>query len=240
MTTLSGTTGSPKFDLGSLAKPESRYRISDAVFQTVSEAIRNLKLPPGAPISETGIATQLQVSRSPVREAFTRLTDQGLIVVVPQVGGQVAPISLQEVADAVFIRTALETSAFQRAIGAGTPDTTGIQRLADANRAAAENKDIDAFFDTDEQLHQGVFELAGVPRMWQLVRGTKMQLDRLRRLNLHKAVHQPELCDEHQHIVDALRDRDEAAGIAVIRNHATRVLDLVHTYRTENPTYFTD
>jgi len=240
MTPLSGATWPSKFELRSLAKPEPRYRISDAVFETISEAIRNLKLPPGAPISETGIATQLQVSRSPVREAFTRLTDQGLIVVIPQVGGQVAPISLQEVAEAVFIRTALETSAFQRAIGAGTPDTTAIQCVADENRAAAARRDIEAFFDTDEQLHQGVFELAGMPRMWQLVRGTKIQLDRLRRLNLPKAVEAPELCEEHQLIVDALRDRDEAAGIAVIRNHATRVLDLVQTYRSENPSYFTD
>jgi DNA-binding GntR family transcriptional regulator len=210
------------------------------VFETISEAIRSLKLPPGALVSETGIATQLHVSRSPVREAFTRLTDQGLIVVSPQVGGQVAPISLQEVVEAVFIRTALETSAFQRAISAGAPDTTAIQRVADENRAAAARRDIEAFFDTDEQLHQGVFELAGMPRMWQIVRGTKMHLDRLRRLYLPKAVETPGLCEEHQHIVDALRDRDEAAGVSVIRNHASRVFDLIETYRTENPTYFTD
>lgn len=224
--------------LPSLVKPGKRYRISDAVFEQLSESIRNLQLPPGMPISEPGIATWLQVSRSPVREAFTRLVDLGLITVVPQVGSHIAPISLHEVEEAVFIRSALETRAFQRAIALGQPDTTEIQRLADANRAAAEAQDADAFFNTDEQLHANVFILAGMPRLWDLVRGTKVQLDRLRRLNLSSALAAPELLDEHQEIVDALRNRDEQAGLDVINRHASRILVTVEKHRAENPSYF--
>lgn len=221
-----------------LQRPESRYRISDAVFVQLSESIRNLTLPPGTPISEPGIAAQLHVSRSPVREAFTRLVDMGLITVTPQVGSFIAPISLAEVDESVFIRGALETRAFQRAIQAGPPDTTKIQQLVDANRAAAIAQDFDTFFDTDEQLHQSVFELAGVPRLWSVVRSTKMQLDRLRRLSLPISTLNPDLLDEHQHIVDALRTQNEAAGIAVIERHATRIFTIVDELRAQNPTFF--
>lgn len=238
MVTSSDAALTPTFALPSLPPPSSRYRISDAVYEQLSESIRNLQLPPGTPISEPGIATWLQVSRSPVREAFTRLVDLGLIAVIPQVGSHIAPISLREVEEAVFIRSALETSAFLRAIRSGQPDTSEMQRLVDANRVAAEARDADAFFDTDEQLHQNVFVLAGMPRLWDVVRGTKMQLDRLRRLNLATAILNPELVTEHQHIVDALRERNEAAGIAVIQNHANRIFTTVEEHRAAHPTYF--
>ncbi|NHB84772.1 GntR family transcriptional regulator [Tessaracoccus sp. HDW20] len=191
-----------------LASPKSRYRISDAVFESLSESIRNLRLPPGSPISEPAIAASLQVSRSPVREAITRLVDLGLVSVVPQVGSRIAPISLREVDEAVFIRRALETSAFTYAIRDVRPDVSEIQGHVNANAAAAAEGDAERFFETDELIHQAVFILAGVPRLWDVVRGTKMQLDRLRRLHLDAALSSEDLLAEHQALVDALADRD--------------------------------
>jgi GntR family transcriptional regulator, rspAB operon transcriptional repressor len=223
-----------------LRQPSTRYRMSDAVYEQLSESIRQLRLPPGMPISEPAVAASLNVSRSPVREAFTRLVDLGLITVVPQVGSSIAPISMREVDEAVFIRSALETRAFQRAIETGAPDTTEIQRLVDANRAAALAGDQAGFFETDELLHQNVFMLAGLPRLWDILRGIKLQLDRLRMLNLPLAITNPDLVDEHQQIVDALRERDEAAGVAVIHQHATRIFLTVGGLREEYPTYFAD
>lgn len=232
------TRSALSLSLTPLQRPDSRYRISDAVYLQLSESIRNLKLPPGTPISEPGIATQLQVSRSPVREAFTRLVQMGLISVIPQVGSFVAPISLAEVDESVFIRSALESRAFQRAIRAGTPDTAEIQRLVDENYAAARAQDFDAFFDTDEQLHENVFVLAGLPSLWDVVRSTKMQLDRLRRLSLPLSTLNPEVMNEHQQIVDALRARDEAGGVEVIEKHATRIFAIVGELKAEHPSYF--
>lgn len=225
--------------LALVAAPRVRYRMSDAVFTALSEAIRNLQLPPATPISEPGVAAALKVSRAPVREAITRLADLGLITVVPQVGSQVAPISLHEVEEAVFIRRALETSAFQQAISSDTPDVTRIQSLVDENAAAAAERDLEAFFETDEMLHQNVFALAGVPRLWDVVRGTKMQLDRLRRLNLAAAIENDEVIAEHQQLVDALATRDSVAGTRVIDKHSTRILGDTARMRADNPAFFT-
>lgn len=236
---------SPVFDgvpgsLQPLSFPRPRLRMSDAVFDQLSEAIRSLQLPPGTPITEPGIAAALGVGRSPVREAFTRLVDLGLITVIPQVGSSVAPISLREVEEAVFIRSALETKAFRRALENGIPDTTEIQNYAHATKAAAAAKDMEAYFNSDEQLHQCIFSLAGIPHLWQVVRGTKMQLDRLRRLNLATAVLNPVLDDEHQGIVDALRTGDLAGGIKTIETHSERIFEVIDTHRGQHPTFFTD
>ncbi|KRC59257.1 hypothetical protein ASE14_15965 [Agromyces sp. Root81] len=216
----------------------SRGRISDYVYDELCEAIRYLRLEPGAALSEPAVAAWLNVSRAPVREAFARLVEHGLVSVVPQVGSQVAPISMREVGDAVFIRNALETSAFQQAIGTADLDTTRIQQLVDENREAAARNDIEAFFETDEQLHHQVFTLAGVPHLWQFIRGTKLQLDRLRRMNLEAAIANEEIVHEHQQIVDALARRDEAVGVQVIHQHSSRILVDTEKLRDEFPDYF--
>ena len=221
-----------------LRQRQPRYRVSDAVYEQLSEAIRNLQLPPGTPISEPGVASWLGVSRSPVREAFTRLVDLGLVTVIPQVGSRVAPISLHEVEEAVFIRSALETSAFRRAIRNEGRDMDEIQRLAVENQAAAEQHDLESYFDTDERLHENVFALAGLPRLWQVVRGTQLQLDRLRRLHLEAAIVNLEIVTEHQKIVDALRSGDEEGGVRVVAQHATRILTDTERLRDDHPTFF--
>lgn len=231
---------SPTIGLDRSIPPRAPQRISDSVYEALTEAIRDLRLLPGAPISEPSVAEWLNVSRSPVREAIARLVDLGLVTVKPQVGSYIAPISLQEVEEAAFIRSALETSAFKRAIRDGAPDTTEIQRLVDMNKTAAESGDIETFFDTDEKLHQNVFELAGLGRIWNVVRRTKIQLDRLRRLSLPRVMSNPVLVEEHQLIVDCLRTRNEQLGVEVIERHATRIFHTIEDHRSLYPDYFSE
>lgn len=220
------------------ARERTRWRMSDFVYEELTEAIRSLRLAPGAPLSEPAVATWLQVSRGPVREAFTRLVDQGLVTVVPQVGSKVAPISMQAVREGVFIRNALEKSAFQQAIGLDNVDTRELHDLVDRNRDAANRNDAEEYFQTDEQLHQLVFALAGVPRLWEVVRGTKVNLDRLRRLHLGTAITDPEIVAEHQAIADAIDTRDEATGLRVIHRHSNRILGDTEKLRDEFPEFF--
>ena len=215
-------------------------RISDTVYDKLSEAIRDIRLLPGSPVSESAVTEWLNVSRSPVREAIARLVDQGLIIVIPQVGSYIAPISIREVEEAAFIRSALEASAFERAISDGAPDTTVIQGFVDMNLKAANEADVQKFFDTDEKLHQNVFELAGMARIWEVVRGTKVQLDRLRRLSLPQVVSNPVLTEEHQLIATALKTRDRQLGVETIRRHATRIFHTIEQHRAMYPDYFSD
>jgi DNA-binding GntR family transcriptional regulator len=215
-----------------------RMRSSDAVFEHLKEVIRGLELLPGTAISEAGITESLGVGRSPVREALARLVDLGLVSVIPQVGGRIAPISIRQVEEAVFIRSSLEIGAFKRAITGAAPDTSEIQKLVDENSKAAAEGNMELFFETDEQLHQKVFELAGMARIWEVVRGTKVQLDRLRQLNLPLSVKNLELFDEHQAIVDALRSQDMELGITTIHRHSTRIFETVEELRSVYPSYF--
>lgn len=212
--------------------------MSDWVYREISEAIRRLDLPPGMKLSETTLATQLQVSRAPVREAIGRLADQRLVTVTPQVGTRVAPILMREVENACFIRSSLESGAFRQAIGGPVPPTHDLRVLLDANRAHFEAGDADGFFETDEQLHQAVFRLAGVPQVWDVVRGVKVHLDRLRHLHMPKALSSPDIVDEHARIVEALENRDSRMGEEVIYRHAHRIIGDSASIQVLFPDYF--
>ena len=213
--------------------------MSDWVYTELSEAIRSLELPPGTRLSEPTLAERLRVSRVPVREAIGRLADQGLVTVVPQVGTRVAPILLSEVENACFIRSSLEAGALRQAIARGPDlDLAELHGILASNRAFFDAGDFDGFFATDELLHQAVFGLAGVPQVWEVVRGVKVHLDRLRHLHLPHAMASSDIIDEHTQIVEALERGDAVAGEAVIRRHAYRIIADSGELRVQYPDYF--
>jgi DNA-binding GntR family transcriptional regulator len=212
--------------------------MSDRVYDEIASAIRNVDLLPGAPISESELSTQLGVSRTPVREALGRLADHGLVVVAPQVGTTIALIDMSEVEEAVFIRRALEIAAFIQACEREAEVAT-LREILTRQERAVEKQDTDEYFLADEDLHQEIFRLAGFPHVWKVVRRSKMQLDRLRRLFLAEVVANRQLTDEHIRLVDLLEARDVPAGTQLISDHSTHVLKFAPSVRESHPTYFT-
>lgn len=216
----------------------TRSRMSDWVYMELSEAIRNLEFPPGMKLSEPSLAARLEVSRAPVREAIGRLAEQRLVTVVPQVGTRVAPILMDEVENACFIRSSLEAGAFRRAIERPGTQIGDLRDILKANRRYFEAADAAGFFATDEQLHQTVFALAGVPKIWDVVRGVKVHLDRLRHLHMPQVLASPDIIAEHEQIVQALESGDIRAGEEVIHRHAYRIIADSEYIREEHPEYF--
>jgi DNA-binding GntR family transcriptional regulator len=212
--------------------------MSDRVYEELLSAIRDLRLAPGAVLSETDLSVRLGVSRTPLRETISRLADQGLLQVVSQVGTSVALIDMAAVEEACFIRCALETAAFQGACSAEGLDVTGLRGTLARQEDAVARGDADAFFAADEDLHQEIFRLAGHPGVWTVVQRSKLQLDRLRRLILPEAITTRDVVDEHTRIVDLLAARDLNQGVEVIRRHSRHVLRQAADVRIRHPDYF--
>ncbi|MER6945987.1 GntR family transcriptional regulator [Nonomuraea sp. NPDC000554] len=226
--------------LSPVVRDRAPARTSDRVYDELVSAIREVRLAPGASLSETDLAERLHVSRTPVREALARLVDAGLVRVVPQVGTRVGLISLRDVEEARFVRENLEVAAFEVVCADPAPDVTVLRELLDRQEHSYRTEDFDAFFAADEALHSEIFSLSGYPRAWQAVQRMKLQLDRLRRLALPDSAAVRELIDEHRLIVDALEAADVPAGRALISRHARRALELGPALRAKYPDYFTD
>jgi DNA-binding GntR family transcriptional regulator len=228
--------------LAPVGRIRTRTRASDRVYAELVTAIRELRIPPGASLSETELADQLQVSRTPLREAIARLVDNGLVSVVPQVGTRVELIRLRDVEDARFVRESLELAVF--AVACDNPvrdaDVDELRALLTEQERCHQRGDVDAFFAADEALHRKIFAISGYPGAWQALQPMKLQLDRLRRLSLPDPSTVPTLIDDHTAIVEALAGGDVGGGQEHIRRHARRVLELGPALRAQHPGYFAD
>ncbi|MCX5317015.1 GntR family transcriptional regulator [Streptomyces sp. NBC_00154] len=215
-------------------------RTSDRVFTELSEAIRDLRLLPGEALSETDLAEQLQVSRTPVREAVARLVDAGLVQVVPQVGTRVARIAMSDAQEARFVRETLEVAVFEEACALPVRDVSVLREILGKQEAAHADGDLAEWFRLDEALHIEIFRIGGHPGAWQAVQRVKLQLDRVRRLSLPDPSTTRDLIDEHRLIVDALADGRTPDGCAAVRAHARRVLEQAPKLLAQHPDYFTE
>lgn len=215
-------------------------RTSDRVFDQLSAAIRDLRLPPGRLLSEGELSEELHVSRTPLREAIARLADAGLVQVLPQVGTLVARIRMSDVEEARFVRENLEMAAFEAACGIPDREIADLRDLLRRQERAAKRTDLETFFTLDEALHAQIFTVSGHPGAWAAVQRMKLQLDRLRRLSLPDTATVAALIAEHMLIVDALEAGQVDAGKQHIRNHARRVLEHAPRLQAQHPDYFID
>ncbi|MCL2550534.1 MAG: GntR family transcriptional regulator [Actinomycetia bacterium] len=238
---MSSTPAGTQRDAGSLRPiTRGRVRTSDRVHDELMSAIRTLRIPPGASLSETELSARLQVSRTPLREAIARLVDSGLVSVIPQVGTTVGRISLRDVEEARFVRESLEVSAFAVACGKADRGVDACRALlADQARYRAD-EDLAGFFDADEALHEQIFVISGYHGAWTVMQPMKVQLDRLRRLAQPDIGSVGDLIEEHAAIVDALEAGDVAGGQRILRAHIGRVRRYAPTLREQYPDYFTD
>src|ERR671931_126314 len=219
----------------SLSERRSGTTARARVYANLRDAIVRAELEPGRQLSENELAASLGVSRTPVREALVRLRDERLVEIVPQLGTFVTAISASAVADAQFIREALECAAVRVAAQRATAeDIEGLEQNLSAQDRAREAADHDAFYVLDDQFHQALCDLSG-RRVWAITQRAKSHLNRIRRLSLPIASYLPEMIAEHREIVARLADNDPDGAEAALRHHLQMVLREVPRIRAEHP-----
>lgn len=194
--------------------------LRDQVYSLVRKAIVTGKLAPGAPINEIEIAGRLGISRTPVREAVKKVSDEGLIEVFAQHGTFVADIRREQVEEAYIIRIALELESIRRA--AGNISASQIQDLEDivnAHETAVKRSRYDEAIARDDDFHRYIAEVNGLHMLWKVVDVSKAQMDRCRLLSLPSPGAGQETIAQHRAILAALERRDQKGSMQALKNH---------------------
>lgn len=225
---------------GSILTPErldAEAPIGPQLLQVLRQRIVRAELPPGTRLSEQDIATAYAMSRQPVREAFIRLAEDGLLEVRPQRGSFVRKISEDGVMTARFVREAIEADlvrlAAERATG---DDVTGLRRLVE-RQAAVPDGDAPTFMRLDEQFHRTLAEMAGMTGAWGVLEQIKSQMDRVRFLTtveFPKAL----LITQHGAIVEAVASRDPDRAEDAMRTHLRKILNDLPAIVAAHPSFF--
>jgi DNA-binding GntR family transcriptional regulator len=207
------------------------------VVGALRDEIVTMALKPGDVISESDIAGRYGVSRQPVREAFIRLAQQGLLLIRPKRATVVKKISPEGVRQSRFIRESIEVEIVRR-VAANPGDAAAVLKaLIIDQEAASEADDHRGFHTLDELFHRTLARLAGVEYAWQLIDDHKMQLDRVRYLTLGVSSSRVAI-GEHKMIAAAVAAGDVPRAEAAMRAHLARAEILLSQTISDFPDYF--
>ena len=199
---------------------DRRAPLRGQIYGIVRRLIVTGRLKPGDVVSEPLIARRLGVSRTPVREAVKRLSDEGLIDVYAQSGTFVTDISRKAIEEAFVIRAALELESVARA--ARAIDSRHAANLTDIMRrheeSLADNQFANAI-DDDDEFHRYIAEVNQMRMLWRAVDISKAHMDRGRLLVLPRPGKGGETLRQHARILDALIARDAGEAVAAMRDH---------------------
>lgn len=209
-------------DLDDLLAPPDARSLGDDIAERLKAAILSGHFEPGERLGEERLASRMQVSRGPIREALVQLERQGIVVIKRNKGAFVAQLTREDLDELYTLRRVIERLALQRAVEFSTErDLFQMQKLVDeiaAHHRLGISEQVAA--DLDLKFHDLVYQAARHRRLnetWQMMR-PQIHILLLSRNVAHQDFRDM-VVGAHQDIVDALRDRDEAAAIALLEEH---------------------
>lgn len=207
------------------------------IYEELRRRVVTLQLAPGAPVSENEIAAELGTSRTPVRESLILLAQEDLVQIFPKVGTFVSRVDPKRVADAQFLREAVELASLDDI--PAEPDPEQVEALWE-NLAKQQQADSDpeAFFLLDEDFHLGLLRLAGHERTWPTVVAAKGHLDRARRLGLTENPSMMGFRDQHADVLEALLRGERDRARSLMREHLRTVFADIELVRRRSPELF--
>lgn len=190
-------------------------------------------------MSEKELAEQLGVSRTPVREALLRLSEDGLVAIAPQRGTTVTKISVRQVLEAQLVREVLERSLLALASPwPGRAASPALDAIVAEQWQAAAVGDYPGFLDADQSFHAALSALSGFAGVGRLTATARSHLDRVRALSLPEAHVIQSRITEHEEILAALRAGDLQTADAHLTAHLRFVLEGLPAMQERHPDYF--
>lgn len=206
-----------------MAHPATRHS-TDQIYSVLRTDVISGVLKPREAMSEARMALRFGVSRTPVREAFKRLVEEGFLVAVPQVGTFVAPIDLAAVHNSQFVRETLECrTVVLAAERIREADRLRLEAQIEEQAEAVRRQHRPEIFRLDEVFHAEISRIAGHSTVWSLIEGLKAQMDRVRCLSLETPSWSEVILQEHRVIAAHIIAHDTAGAEAAMRAHLRTV-----------------
>lgn len=201
-----------------------RKSIQTLVYEELKRNIMSMKLEPGQTMSTQEIATKLNVSRTPVREAFLRLQSEGLVEMIPQRETMVSKISLKRVEQEKFIRECLEMGVIRKFMDkSGCEVEENMAELIQLQKKCGEEKDFVGFLEADDQFHKVLFDVTGQEMAWETIASRNGHYNRLRILYVQRDTAMQESIEQHHKIATLLESGSMEEAARALSSHVRRL-----------------
>lgn len=218
----------------------ARESVVDVAYQTLRRRVLANVYPPGFQTLEQSLATELGISRTPVREVLIRLQTEGLIEIIPRHGMRVLPISPTDMKEIYQILTALESMAAELAARRkpSAQDLAPLERASQDMNAALAADDLEAWAEADARYHRRMIELCGNRLLIDAVLAYWDRAHRARMVTLRLRSKPEASTHEHNDILNMIRSgnaRGAANSHRIHRERASRELvEVLERYRIQH------
>lgn len=211
----------PRHPIAEPLAPAHRSRANE-VYEQLKRDIADFRMLPGDRFSEHELCSRLEVSRTPVRQALTRLQQEGLVEVMFRSGWRVLPFDFDKFDQLYDLRMVLETTAVQR-LCLQDVETSGpaLQALKDRWLAPVAERSSDPVqvAEWDEDFHEALVRAAGNPEMARVHHEVTERIRIIRRLDFLKQMRIDATYDEHAKILRAILGRKADRADLLMRSH---------------------
>ncbi len=194
--------------------------LREVVFNTLRQAIIQGEFQPGERLMEVTLANKLGVSRTPVREAIRMLELEGLVVMIPRKGAEVANITVKDLKDALEVRMAMEALSVK--LACERIDEAGKEELKDACmkfKEAINSKLVPAIVEGDEAFHNTIYKISQNQKLINIAQNLREQVYRYRVEYVKDFSYHEKLIREHDLITMAILKGDKEAAEKIMNEH---------------------
>lgn len=212
--------------------------IGDYAVRVIEYNIINMFLPPGIIISEKVISDLLDISRTPIREAFSRLEKVNFIEIYPQKATRVSLIDINIIDETSFIRRTLEKEIIKMVCDNCSEDD--LELLKDniyTYKRSLKNDDLYKLLNIDNHFHEILFLIANKKLTYNIVKDSIKHLNRARIFNIIEMDSNRTL-KEHQDILQTIEEKDSKKAVSLIEMHLTHVTEDLKFLKSKFPNYF--
>ncbi len=196
--------------------------LRDVVFNTLRQAILRGEMEPGERLMEIQLAQKLGVSRTPIREAIRKLELEGLVIMIPRKGAEVAHITEKDMKDVLEVRSTLEELVVELAIKNVTDEK--IEELKCANKvfeSAIVSKDAVNIVEADVKFHDILYSMTNNARLIQIINNLREQMYRYRLEYVKDTDYHIVLLNEHKELVNAIKSGKKEEARQIMKKHIT-------------------
>jgi len=200
--------------------------LKNVAYDYLLNAIMTCDLKPGQAIVEQEISDRLNISRTPIREAFKQLESEGLVRHFPSKGTFVANMTVQDVDEIFQLREMFELTALKSAITAITDSELDYveERLRYLDDKKIEDPYVkEAFYCSDRELHSLIMKYSGNYRMIRFHKTLEVQLEQLRRISSMTPMRLSKSRQEHLDLLYTLRTRDLIQASKILSVHLQNI-----------------
>ena len=209
------------------------------VYNTIKDAIQFLEIKPGSQISDVELSTMLGVSRTPIREALVRLSDEMLVDIYPQRGTYVSKIDIALSKEMAYMRHVIETEIMSDLCERKVDLQDHVEDKLYLMNLALKRKDTLEYIRQDSAFHRSIFEYANHELIWDIISNTRVHYVRMLVLDMGLPKSLKKSYESHKAIVKCIKSGEKEQLLQILdEHHDYKVTDEDRELLRKYPEYF--